>query len=339
MSILQRREVIKKKKKRKIISSLIKLGITVLAVSFYMNDLSTDDYTFDHNSFLDDEGNLKAILQLADKTVMQSFAIDEENHEIYVSQVKSGQPKNVAESYVITRSTMDGQMLDSMTLQYGGHGTNIGVEVYNDEVYIWSSYERVNRNGAATGRDLVRFKYRANVTYTPQSPEIENYSYLIDTQSSMQISPAIDNKNRKIAVRQRDGIKKTQWVNVYNLDEVLSHKNPIANTIIIPEYLLMLQGLSLDGDYLYWRTGDSNERKFKDLVSVFDVNSGDLVAQKQVTSGWNSNSDKRFYREPEGIFLYTHAKTGEKQLYVGVVTGKSGEGIYSNSIYTFKLQE
>lgn len=330
---LNRQEVIKKKKKKKIIWNLIKTAIVVFAVFFYIKDLSavnntTDPYTFKN-------GELKANIQLVDKTVMQSFAVDEENQYIYVSQVKSGQPKNSAESFVITRCSMDGKMLDSMTLKYGGHGTNIGVEVQNNSVYIWSSYDRVNQEGQTVGFDLVRFEYKAGATYTPSSPELEKYSNLINGKSTVQIATAIDNKNRRLAVRQRDSFHKEQWVDIYNLDDVTKYDARKLHTIHIPENILYLQGLSLAGNYLYWRTGDTNGKKFQDYVTIFDISTGKILKSKHVSVDESDILNKITYREPEGIFMYTDPKTAIQTLLVGVVTKEEGKNYFKNKVYTY----
>ncbi|MED1468591.1 hypothetical protein [Bacillus salipaludis] len=275
-------------------------------------------------------------MNTADTTVMQSFAVDEIHKQIFVSQVKSGHTGNVAESYIITRCSMDGQMLDSMTLTFGGHGTSIGVEINKNKIYIWSSFDKVNINGVTTGHDLVRFQYKADENLTPFSPNLQNYSDLINPSSSMLITPTIDNKNRKLAVSQRDRYKHKQWVDIYNIDDILKHKPRKTNKIDIPESLLLLQGLSLDGNYLYWRTGDENEINYKDLVTVFDINTGRIIVQRRVALGWDISPYETIYREPEGIYMYTNSDTGKKMLFVGVVTGVRGKDNYRNRIYVYQ---
>ncbi len=69
-------------------------------------------------------------LNLADKTVLQCFVIDELTGDIYATQVASGN-KDKSESFTITRMNQNGVMLDSMTLIHGGHGTTIGLEREN----------------------------------------------------------------------------------------------------------------------------------------------------------------------------------------------------------------
>ncbi|MFP7299097.1 hypothetical protein [Neobacillus niacini] len=270
-------------------------------------------------------------LQVSEKTVMQSFAIDEINRHIYISQVKGGQDNKGAESFVITKTTMDGIMIDSMTLTYGGHGTSIGVEVTDGIVYIWSSYDKVDKKGTMIGHDLVRFKYIGGATYTPSSPSLERYSDLINTDPKVQIAPSIDNKNGKIAVRQRVG--KKQKVDVYNIEDVLNNRNRKLYSFDVPTDLSYLQGLSLDGKFIYWRTGDTNGKKFKDLVTVFDITTGNIVLKEQITSGMDLAPYESNFREPEGVFMYTNPNTGEKSLYIGVVTGAPGKRI--NRLYVY----
>ncbi|WP_052353775.1 phage baseplate protein [Neobacillus jeddahensis] len=323
MTSLSRFDTKLKKKKGRNWLYIFELIILLGAFFYFSHDFgdSTDSSTAKKK-----KDNLFAKLELADHTVMQSFAIDETNKNIYVAQAKSSTTQNVAESYVITRCTLDGRMLDKMTLKYGGHGTNIGVEVNSKGVYIWSSYDQVNKKGVSKGHDLVRFKYKAGATYTPSSSDLKRYSKLINTSSSVQVATTIDNANRRLAVRQRQGDKTK--IDIYNLDDVLKGDNHKLHTLSISKELYYLQGFSLENNYLYWRTGDTNEERYKDYVSIFNISTGKLMTQIHETVGIDTMKHESNFREPEGVFLYTNPDTGKKSLLVGVVTGASGKRFY-----------
>ncbi|MFF2447160.1 hypothetical protein ACFVSW_08645 [Neobacillus sp. NPDC058068] len=369
MTSLNRRDRFKAKKTQKRIWNFVITAIAAAAFFFFLKDFAvksettkinpsdthyrennpTNDHTPDNSTtdtpppeqhpeerlLLKNKADHTITLQLADKTVMQSFAVDDVHQQIYVSQVESGRAPEEAESFVITRCTMDGKMLDSMTLKYGGHGTNIGVEVDGDSVYVWSSYNKIAEDGTVTGHDLVRFKYKAGAVYNPSSHALKNFSKLIDPSASIQIAAAVDPINKTLAVRQRSGTKTS--VDVYSLTDVLSGGDTKLSTTIVPKNLYYLQGFSLDGDYLYWRTGDTDETRFKDFVTVFNTITGGVVYQKHMTAGIDGLVNESNFREPEGIFLYTKPDTGEKSLFVGVVTGGNGERF--NRIHAFSIGE
>jgi hypothetical protein len=359
MTTLNRRDRFKTRKTRKRIWNFIITAIVISAFCFFLKDFAAKSETTKINPLdthnnetypsdspppelhpeerfsLKNKADRTITLQLADKTVMQSFAVDDVHQQIYVSQVASGRAPEEAESFVITRCTMDGKMLDSMTLKYGGHGTNIGVEVDGGSVYIWSSYNQLAEDGTVTGHDLVRFKYKAGAVYYPDSRALKNFSQLIDPSASIQIAAAVDPINKTLAVRQRSGT--TTTVDVYSLTDVLKGGDTKLSTINVPKNLYYLQGFSLDGDYLYWRTGDTDETRFKDFVTVFNVVTGEMVYQKHMTAGIDGLVNESNFREPEGIFLYTNPDTGEKSLFAGVVTGWNGERF--NRIDSFSIGE
>ncbi|MDY7432369.1 teichoic acid biosynthesis protein [Bacillus sp. V26] len=270
-------------------------------------------------------------LRVADKTVLQSFNFDEKNHQIYTTQVATGMGGGSPQSFRITRLSFEGLQLDSMLLKHGGHGTNIGIENRNGTIYIWSLYDRPNETDKS---DLVCFPYKAGATLDENSKELQRFSNL---PLNHRVTPALDMKNRQLALRQYDTVNNKQWVTVFNLDDAIANKNNPLYTINIPEELHYLQGFFLDDGYLYWYTGDTNSKTYPNLITVFDT-SGKILLQKEITVG--SDLSYRYennFREPEGICMYTNPETGAKSLMVGITSGKEGGRI--SRIYAYHSYE
>ncbi|MBL4966669.1 teichoic acid biosynthesis protein [Bacillus halotolerans] len=270
-------------------------------------------------------------LRVADKTVLQSFNFDEKNHQIYTTQVATGMGGGSPQSFRITRLSFEGLQLDSMLLKHGGHGTNIGIENRNGTIYIWSLYDRPNETDKS---DLVCFPYKAGATLDENSKELQRFSNL---PLNHRVTPALDMKNRQLALRQYDTVNNKQWVTVFNLDDAIANKNNPLYTINIPEELHYLQGFFLDDGYLYWYTGDTNSKTYPNLITVFDT-SGKILLQKEITIG--SDLSYRYennFREPEGICMYTNPETGAKSLMVAITSGKEGSRI--SRIYAYHSYE
>lgn len=174
-------------------------------------------------------------LNLADKTVLQCFVIDELTGDIYATQVASGN-QDKSESFTITRMNQNGVMLDSMTLIHGGHGTTIGLERENGKMYIWSNYNVVDSNGNTVGNDLVRFPYTAGATLNGGSEGIKRYNKFNDYYTI----PVIDRENGFIAFRIRLE-DDNSLVELRKLNDVKNGVNKVLGKVIIPNDLFYLK--------------------------------------------------------------------------------------------------
>ncbi|MCC2929072.1 teichoic acid biosynthesis protein [Bacillus sp. LBG-1-113] len=271
-------------------------------------------------------------LNLADKTVLQCFVIDELTGDIYATQVASGN-KDKSESFTITRMNQNGVMLDSMTLKHGGHGTTIGLERENGKIYIWSNYDVVDSNGNTVGNDLVRFPYTAGATLNGGSGGIKRYNKFNDYYTI----PVIDRENGFIAFRVKlnDG---NSLVELRKLTDVKSGVNKVLGKVIIPSDLHYLQGFTIDGYDLYWYTGDTNNNTYPCEITQFSFKDGSL--KKRISCDFGYGPDGKYedgFREPESIFLYKDPKTGKKSLFAGVVTGAVGKRLAK--VYAYHSKE
>lgn len=271
-------------------------------------------------------------LNLADKTVLQCFVIDELTGDIYATQVASGN-QDKSESFTITRMNQNGVMLDSMTLIHGGHGTTIGLERENGKMYIWSNYDVVDSNGNAVGNDLVRFPYTAGATLNGGSGGIKRYNKFNDYYTI----PVIDRENGFIAFRVKliDG---NSLVELRKLSDVKNGVNKVLGKVIIPSDLFYLQGFTIDGYDLYWYTGDTNNKTYPCEITQFSFKDGSL--KKRISCNFGYGPDGKYedgFREPESIFLYKDPKTGKKSLFAGVATGAVGKRLAK--VYAYHSKE
>ncbi|MEC3651419.1 teichoic acid biosynthesis protein [Bacillus subtilis] len=271
-------------------------------------------------------------LNLADKTVLQCFVIDELTGDIYATQVASGN-QDKSESFTITRMNQNGVMLDSMTLIHGGHGTTIGLERENGKMYIWSNYNVVDSNGNTVGNDLVRFPYTAGATLNGGSGGIKRYNKFNDYYTI----PVIDRENGFIAFRIRLE-DDNSLVELRKLNDVKNGVNKVLGKVIIPNDLFYLQGFTIDGYDLYWYTGDTNNKTYPCEITQFSFKDGSL--KKRISCNFGYGPDGKYedgFREPESIFLYKDPKTGKKSLFAGVATGAVGKRLAK--VYAYHSKE
>lgn len=268
------------------------------------------------------------IMQMDKGTIIQSPVIDIETGEIYASQTATGY-SDASESFIICRLNQAGMFLDSMTLVHGGHGTVFGIERDAGKVYIWTNYDIVDGSGNQIGNDLVRIPYTPNAVLTEQSSSIQRYSKF----TNAYVLPAVDQVNGLIAFRiKRDGDNST--VQLRKLSDVKSGIDKVLGTVVIPDDLFYLQGMTIDDYDLYWRTGDVNNANYPDEITLFSFKDGYL--KKRISCNFGNNAYGQFednFREPEGIFLYQDRKTGKKSLFASVVTGDIGRRI--NKLYAY----
>ncbi|OWV38204.1 teichoic acid biosynthesis protein [Bacillus spizizenii] len=259
-------------------------------------------------------------LNLADKTVLQCFVIDEKTGDIYATQVGSGNTDQ-SQNYVITRMNKNGVMLDSMTVVHGGHGTTIGLERENDRMYIWSNYEVVDSHGSSIGHDLVRFPYTAGATINGGNGGIKRFNKFTD----LYAIPVIDQQNGLIALRLKDS-NDDSVVQLRKLNDVKNGIDNLLGEVTVPNDLHYLQGFTIDGYDLYWYTGDTNSVTYPAELSLFSFKDGKL--KKRITCDFGRGPDGKYegdFREPESIFLYKDPKTGKKSLFAAIATGTVGK--------------
>ncbi|MCR1833050.1 teichoic acid biosynthesis protein [Oceanobacillus caeni] len=300
------------------------LGERFNSVDSQLARVAKKTYDFDFTAL---SPSFYTTLKLSDATIMQNFVVNEKTREIYTTQVTASPEGHTSHSFRINRLTIDGRLIDYMTLIHGGHGVGFGIENIDGEVYIWSDYDIVDASGNTTGHDLVRFKYVGGTTYNENSPEIARYENF----SATNTTPAVDEKNGFIAFRVGSG--SNQVIELRNLEDIKTGVDLVLASLSIPSDLTYLQGFCIDGYDLYWYTGDS-EGLYPNEITLFDLQTGTIKKRITADYGYGINGTyEGSFREPEGIYLYTDSNTGAKSLFVGVATGEIGRR--NNMVYAY----
>jgi hypothetical protein len=248
-------------------------------------------------------------LDLPQGKIMQGFYFAQNGKYLFANWADGATP----ESFTIYRLTVTGKVLDSMVLSQFGHGTVLGIEDVETDTYIWS-----NMGESDTTNTLVRFKYVAGATYTSASPEITSYSNFGNGES---VYPSVSNEY--IILCRNLGTGNSWRVEKRNLADVKNGIDAIVNQITIPTSNLWMQGFAVDGDNLYWYTGDTNGTNYPQKITIYSLLSGSEVTNISLDFGESTKGTaEENYKEPEGIFLYTDS-LGAKSLFVGVTTGSS----------------
>lgn len=261
-------------------------------------------------------------LNTAHTTVLQSHNIDRDNKYIYATQVyKDGDQQ----SFIISRTDMSGKLIDSMICLNGGHGTNIGLDwdSKSGTMYIWSHYY-VGASG--NKHRVVRFPYQPGKTIDYNDPSIQTFDNLTDGTYSV---VSIDVEHQLLMLRQ------TNHVIVMDLAQARKNVKDVIAEVDVTTSYTEFQGAYLDYPYLYWYTGDTNEKTQPATLAVYDVERDYMVYEKRIIFAKNSViSWENDFREPEGVQVYVDPRTKARTVIIGFTTGVVGGRI--NKLYAYR---
>lgn len=299
------------------------------------NNLYTEIEADESYVFTDFPATYFTNLEMSDTSVMQALVVDETtNAHLFTSQqaIAGAYGTEAAQTLKINRHTLDGELLDSMTLEHAGHGTIFHLEhpAGTNDVYIWTHYYRAGSvvGGASSQHGLARIKYAAGAVYNENSPQLEWYNTLVPADKD--ISVCGDQKNGNILFR--DSTTDTEILTLRKLSDVKAGINNPLRSITVPTAAQpadMMQGAAVDGNTVYWLYGHplyAQAGQTKPILSQIDLNTGDIVTQH---TNWdlgklpNGTYEDNAY-EPEGVYLYRHPITGRRTLFAGTVTGSAG---------------
>lgn len=275
------------------------------------------------NSFNFDTTNVMYAtnLEIREGAPPQGLAISKDRH-IFISQMLILPEDNESkiESFEIRRLTPNGEFVDKMTFKHGGHGTSFGIEEENGKVYIWSTWFSDYKVGGMptieVPHKLGRIEYLPNVVLEDSDERIQFFNpnrreYFIPTTSS---------NGNKIALRYgRD-------VHIYDLKDVKNNDFSKCNIVVIPPEFYYQQGITLDDNFLYWRSGDGRDPEnthfgsYPDMLIKMNIQTGELINSKELTYPIQNNA-----YEPEDIFLFE--ENGQQAM---ILTGMIG-GRYSRT--------
>lgn len=264
--------------------------------------------------------------------VMQSFWIDNKTGLIYMTQA-------YLDGYKITKMKSNGQFVSQMYIEGGGHGTHNAYRWHDDKFWIYSFMK--DPNGFSK---IVRFSYKDNIRFTYGDYDMEEV--FTGKPELPYMTPVINQEEDLILYRiqypesEWDIRNASNYIEVRNLDDVDNGVDNLLYTFDIPRTLTTgtqpMQGVEFGEGKVYWYTGDSNTDN-PNFVTVFDLETGEQLFQKQADIGKVGNEYPGGFAEAEGIQLYYDKETGKKALLIGVSTGA---GYYrSHSIYGIFMRD
>lgn len=263
--------------------------------------------------------------------VMQSFYIENRSEEIYMTQATD-------EGYRLSRHAMNGQEIDFMLCDGGGHGTHNGYRWIGDSFWIYSSY--TNGNGKPV---VVRFKYKAGITQTYGTNGMEDvYTGRVDNSYA---TPMINEKEESILYR-FSGYKANgdlfNWIEIRNLSDVDKNINKIIHSVEIPTELTTneqpMQGVAYADGVLYWYTGNAS-LDTPNYLTAFSLITGKELYRRRVTIGVKNGTAPGESAEAEGMQFYYDSENGRHALLLGVTVGPFLDrqheihGIFQNGLY------
>lgn len=263
-------------------------------------------------------------IQLTAKTVNQSIVVDEENEELYATQTYKFEEDKV-DSFYISRTSLGGQLLDSMLVRFGGHGTSIGLETTSSDPFIWSNMIKTDEKGQIQTQWLCRFPYIPEEEIDIDNKNVEKY--LEFPNSNQYMTPFSDPKNNLLALRHTDtstGTDKSK-IEIFNLPSVKKKEfqNPVYS-YSFPEDLNkeILQGFSFDHSNLFLSFGADKEFQLYQI----DLETSEIVGNYTKNIGKGPDGDYiGDYGEPEGLFLYTDPINGFQTLLTVIVGDVAGD--------------
>ena len=267
-------------------------------------------------------------------SVMQSFYLDNKTGLFYMTQV-------YGDGYKITKMKSNGQIISQMYVPQGGHGTHNGYRWHNDKFWIYSFMNDDEGFGK-----LVRFSYRDDSTITYGDYDMEEV--FTGHPELPYMTPVINQQEQQILLRiqypqdEWDIRNAANYIEVRNLADIDAGIDNVIHTMDIPRTLTAgsqpMQGVEFGEGKLYWYTGDSNP-DYPNFVTVFDLETGEQLFQKQADVGKSGNEYPGNFAEAEGIQLYYDELSGKKALLIGVTVGQGNyrshevHGIFMRDVY------
>lgn len=269
-------------------------------------------------------------INLKDDTVQQSFAFDQRNRRLFVSQRRNGSPIEAGD-LTITQLDFAGKYLGYMHLNGFGHGVSFGAESLGTDTYLWTE---VDSKSNGYGERLARFKFVNGKTVSRDSTALTKFKPFPSSSSIIAVINPVDNT---LVCRYTSGL--TKRLAAFPLEEatVGNFSSPLYD-FEQPELKglsSVFQGYAAYGSYVYILSGtayDVNGNIIDSELTSVNVNTG-IIHQGPVLTKAGSTLT---FREPEGMAVYT-TQAGEPRLFLGFASGKAGDR-RSNLFYKNELQ-
>lgn len=266
---------------------------------------------------------------LKDDTVQQSFAFDQKNHRLFVSQRRNGSPMEGGD-LTITQLDFAGKYLGYMYLNGFGHGVSFGAESVGTDTYLWTE---VDSKSNGYGERLARFKFINGKTLSRDSTALTKFKPF---PASSSIIAVINPINNTLVCRYTSG--STKRIAAFPLKEatVGNFSTPLYDfeQPALTGLSSVFQGYAAYGSYIYILSGTAYEVNggiVDSEVTSVNVNTG-MIHQGPVLTKAGSTLT---FREPEGMAVYT-TQAGEPRLFLGFASGNVGDR-RSNLFYKNEL--
>lgn len=263
--------------------------------------------------------------------VMQSFHIDNKTSIIYMTQATDL-------GYRLSRHMLNGQEIDFMLCNGGGHGTHNGYRWIDDEFWVYSHY--FNSSGKST---IVRFKYNAGVIQTYGTNGMQDV--YTGQEGNPYITPIVNEKEGtmlyRLEGRKPDGAL-FNWIEIRNLKDIDNKANKIIYSVEIPTYLTTdtnpMQGVASANGVLYWYTGNYR-LDVPNYLTAFNLSDGKQLYQRKISIGVTDGIVAGDSAEGEGMQFYYDLETSKYALLLGVTVGAPNNrqheihGIFQKGVY------
>jgi hypothetical protein len=204
---------------------------------------------------------LTAFDRLVSPNVMQC-AVQDTTGDWYASQATDG--TGSAETTTITRLNADGEIISAMVLPDAGHGVPIQLQHESGTLWVWTPFATVDSTGAVTKKELVRVRWRDDVTQLRNDP---GNVQPVPTFTQSLCLAALDLRDGTAAIRTTYGSGAAQ-VEVYRrrkiaemlagIDKTYGAIGPLSCSLDAGGHIM--QGFALRGDTLLRLTGTGDGR-------------------------------------------------------------------------------
>jgi hypothetical protein len=244
---------------------------------------------------------LTAFPRLISPNVMQ-YAVQDTNSEWYVSQATDG--TGPAETTMITRLNANGGIISAMALQNAGHGVPIQLQHQGGALWVWTPFATVDSTGTVTRKELVRVRWRDNVTQHRNDPV--NVRAVPTFTRSLSLA-ALDLRNGTVAIRTTHG-SGTAQVETYRrrkiaemlagIDRTYGSIGPLSCSLDSGGHIM--QGFALRGDTLLRLTGTGDGRD-PTVITAYSF----ATEQEWYRKDLGNLGASRWGHEPEGLAFLT----------------------------------
>ncbi|WP_146548761.1 phage tail protein [Rummeliibacillus suwonensis] len=270
--------------------------------------------------------------------VVQYAVVEPVNQNIYWSQIYEGSKLTAAdiakgESYSITRTGMNGLIIDRMEIKNGGHGSHFALNIENNKVMVYAQIKDVDNDTAYA----CKFPYRAETMI-----DINDVSVVKLAETMARVNADFKNNYYLFVDGSADSIRfrintKEQ---IENEGRLLSKYILNASDFLVQENQIY-QSSTLDFPYLYVTFGGTNgtaNNGDTPVLYCIDVRSSSVVYQINYTFTTDAIVPEDDHHEAETISCY-YDLNGQKWLVQGFAFTNDDEALLRRNNCLYRVRE